>query len=84
VKLYISIFALILFASCNSGNYEARATIIERRAIDENSILIKYSFRAGNEIIIDSVRTKNKVIPHDSLRVVYSAADPGKNTLKFD
>jgi NDP-sugar pyrophosphorylase family protein len=83
MKTYISIFVLILFASCNNKYDETKAKIIERKVIDENNILIKYAFIAGNKTIVDSVRTKNKVIPHDSLTVTYSASDPTKNTLKF-
>jgi hypothetical protein len=84
MKLYISFFVLILIVSCSAEHYETKAKIIERRVIDKNNILIKYTFKAGDTMIIDSIRTKNKVIPHDSLRVVYSPSDPGKNTLKFE
>lgn len=73
-----------MIAGCSAGHYEAKAKIIERRALDKNNILIKYSFQAGNETIVDSVRTRNKVIAHDSLPVRYSSSDPRKNTLKFD
>ena len=83
MKVFISVIALIFLAACSADHYEARASIIERRVIDENNILIKYSFQAGNATIIDSVRTRNKAIPHDSLKVEYSVSDPAKNTLKF-
>ena len=84
MKVSISVFVALLFAACSAEHYEAKAKIIERRVVDNDNILIKYSFQAGDATIIDSVRTKNKVIPHDSLRVIYSPSDPGKNTLKFD
>ena len=84
MKFYISVLALLLLASCAADHYETKARIIERRVIDKNNIMVKYSFLAGDKTIIDSVRTRNKVIPHDSLRVIYSPSDPAKNTLKFD
>jgi hypothetical protein len=74
----------MIFSACSTDHYETKAKIIERKMLQDNELMIRYSFKAGNQVIIDSVRTKNKVIPHDSLRVIYSPSDPGKNTLKFE
>lgn len=84
MKRVYSILVLLALAACNAGMRETNAGIIERRVIAGEGLLIKYSFRAGDETITDSVRTKNKVIPHDSIRVKYSPSDPRKNTLDFD
>jgi hypothetical protein len=81
---FFCILLLAGLAACSADHYEAKAKILERKMLPGDELLIRYSFQAGDRTILDSVRTKNKVIPHDSLRVVYSASDPGKNTLKFE
>ncbi len=83
MKTFLLIFSVIAIISCSADHYEAKAKIIERRVLDDNSLLIKYSFLAGDKLIIDSVKTKNRVIPHDSLDVSYAVSDPANNTLKF-
>jgi hypothetical protein len=75
---------LITFVACSADHYETKAKILERKMLQDDQLLILYSFKAGDRTIVDSVRTENKVIPHDSLRVIYSASDPEKNTLKFE
>lgn len=75
---------LLVFFGCTADHYETKAKIVERKMLPDSQLLIRYSFRAGDRTFTDSVRTRNKVIPHDSLRVIYSASDPGKNTLKFE
>jgi hypothetical protein len=83
MKTFLLIFSAVLIISCSADHYEAKAKIIERRVLEDNSLLIKYTFKAGDKIITDSVQTKNRVIPHDSIKVSYSASDPGNNTLVF-
>jgi len=84
MKIHLTILLFLFIASCSPEHYETKATIIERRILEDSSLLIKYSFLAGNKTITDSVVTKNKVIPHDSLTVRYEASEPGNNTLKFE
>jgi hypothetical protein len=81
---FLVLLGLITLAGCTADHYETKAKIVERKMLQDGRLMIRYSFAAGKQTILDSVRTSNKVIPHDSLRVVYSSSDPRKNTLKFE
>lgn len=81
---FLLFMVVAVFVGCSSDHYETKAVIEERKMLPDGQLMIRYFFKVGNEIIHDSVRTKNKVIAHDSLKVVYSLSDPGKNTLRFE
>jgi hypothetical protein len=82
MRFIFLIFGMALIC-CTPGQHEAKAHILERRVLPGNQLMIRYSFSVGTETVIDSVRTGNKVIPHDSVTVIYSASDPRKNSLKL-
>ena len=83
MKFMSACVTLILLYSCSADHYETRARIIERRLLPDSQLLIKYSFVAGTQVVTDSVRTRNRIIPHDSILVRYSPDNPKKNTLRF-
>lgn len=74
---------LLFFAACSPDHYETKAKIIERRMLPDSQLMLHYTYKVGDKMIIDSAVTSNKVIPHDSVTVIYSSPGGGGSELKF-
>lgn len=82
MKKYLLFFIALIFAACSAGDQETLAHITQRRIEGTGKVMISYQFRAGNELISDSMEVaKAIVVPHDSVKVVYPAGNPSDSRL---
>lgn len=78
---------LVVATACNSrGVMETKAHILERKMLSNGKLLVNYVFRSEKgEVITDSVAVdEQRVIPHDSVPVIFSPKDPRENELKVE
>ena len=75
------LFVVFVFASCNTGEGEAKAKISERKLIAGGKLKITYSFETEGKLYKDSIEVNNTNIPNDSLKVVFSKENPNKHKL---
>jgi hypothetical protein len=71
-----------LFISCNNKQ-RTIAKIFERKEIDGNKLMIKYSFITDGKSITDSTIIDNKVINGDSIFISYDRSNPSETTLQL-
>jgi hypothetical protein len=69
-------FSIIIMFACSTSERQTFAHITERRMKAGGKLLISYQFREGNNMISDSIEVTNRVVPHDSVKVAFSAAHP--------
>lgn len=81
MKKYPFISLLLLLFACSSGQEESIAHITQRRVDQSEKLMITYQFVFEGKQYQDSVTVKNKVIPHDSLKVVFPSGHPEKSRL---
>ena len=75
------IFVILFFAACSTKQREAYAHITQRRLDTEGKLVISYQFNTGEKLYYDSVEVINKIVPHDSLKVVFSPGHPEDSRL---
>jgi len=76
------LIAVILFlAACSSKQREAFAHITQRRMDHAGKLVISYQFNNGEKLVYDSMELVNKIVPHDSVKVVFSPGHPGYSQL---
>ena len=71
--------------ACNSDSaVQTKAHILERKVLANGRLLVNYVFRARpGELVKDSMEVDSKkIIPHDSVPLIFSAKDPHHNELK--
>ncbi len=74
----------LLGACGHESTITARAHILERKAIKNGKLLIRYVFRAGEQQVADSLELeKETIVPHDSIPVEFSQNDPQQHKLKL-
>lgn len=85
--LWVVVLLLGAATACNSGGaIKTKAHILERKMLSNGKLLVNYVFRSQKgEVITDSVAVdETKVIPHDSVPLIFSAKNPRQNELKVD
>ncbi|MDB5246090.1 MAG: hypothetical protein JWQ40_484 [Segetibacter sp.] len=63
-------------AACQQQQKEVQAKIFERRALDDSSLVIKYTYTVENKTWIDSATIKNIVISKDSINLIPNPSKP--------
>ena len=81
MKNTLSFLFILLLASCTSKERETYAHITQRRMDAAGMLMISYQFNTGERLIYDSIEVKNKVVPHDSVKVVYYPEHPEDSRL---
>jgi cytochrome c oxidase assembly protein Cox11 len=76
MKKYLFILVILFGAACSGKEKEATAHITQRRLDKAGKLVISYQFNSGERLVYDSVEIPNRVIPHDSVKVVFSASNP--------
>lgn len=82
-----AVLLLVVATACNSRVVvETKAHILERKMLSNGKLLVNYVFRSEQgEVITDSVAVdEERVIPHDSVPVIFSPKDPRENELKVE
>jgi len=72
---------VLLVTACSAGERQTVGHITQRSMRPGGRLVIAYRFNAGNSTIADSVEMPNRVVPHDSVTVVFSVKDPAQNHL---
>ncbi len=77
---------MLLFAlACNgpAAKQKGMACITERKTLAGGKLLMKYHFKHAGGLMQDSVEIANKVVPQDSVSVVFSVQNPAENQLQL-
>jgi hypothetical protein len=70
-------FCIIIFTACSSKKQETHAHIVERRMGTGDKLIISYQFLVGTQLVSDSMEVpKNRIVPHDSVKLVFSTGNP--------
>jgi hypothetical protein len=78
---YILTISFMLLLACNSRQQQGFAHITERRQDTSGQLVIRYRFYAGETWIQDSAIIANQVLPHDSVKLVFTPENPKENHL---
>ena len=84
-KLLTILVVAVIFTACGERNsmLSARAHILERKITGDGKLMINYTFTTGQKAINDSLQVDTqKVIPHDSLTVLFSSKNPSNHHLQ--
>jgi len=81
MKNAICIFFVLFFAACSAKQRETIAHITQRRLDTAGKLVISYQFSHNGQLVYDSVEVINKIVPHDSVRVIYSLEHPQESRL---
>lgn len=79
-KRYLIALVLLVIA-CSAGEQQTVGHIVQRSIRPGDRLVIAYRFNAGNRTIADSMEMPNRVVPHDSVTVIFSVQDPAQNHL---
>lgn len=81
--MYTLLFLLSLLA-CSAKEQEADATITRRERNANGTLMVTYQFKAEDRLVMDSMElAANLVLPHDSVKVIFSPANPSESRLKL-
>ena len=77
------LFSCIIFCTaCSAKQRETLAHITQRRVDASGKVMISYQFHNGTSLVSDSMEVKqNTVVPHDSVKVLFSAENPANSHL---
>jgi hypothetical protein len=79
-NLLISCF--IVLAACAAKQRETLAHITQRRIEASGKVMISYQFLNGTSLVSDSIEVaKTSIVPHDSVKVVFSPENPSESRL---
>ena len=81
MKVNYGIFCLLLIGACHEQGHKTVAHITQRRIRDNGILVISYRYYNGKQLVSDSVALPNRVVPHDSLEVIFSAGTPSQSHL---
>ena len=81
MKKNFFILSILFFTSCSEKEQETFAHITQRRLDADGRLVISYQFNAGEKMVYDSIEVLNKVVPHDSVKVVFSPKHPEQSRL---
>jgi hypothetical protein len=79
------IVMILLAVACNgNASVQTKAHILERKVLANGRLLVNYVFKAPKGLMVkDSVEVDSKkIIPHDSVPLIFSAKDPHRNQLE--
>jgi len=78
------LFAAFLFLSCRQNNIkELSAKIIERKMLANGKLMLSYVFKADGKLINGSAVMENKVIPADTLTVIFHKENPAESRIRL-
>jgi hypothetical protein len=66
---------IVIFAGCSGNSHETTGSIIQRRETVPGRIMLTYQFMAGGQLFTDSMEVENRILPHDSVRVLLPSGD---------
>lgn len=81
MKKNLLIPVLLFFTACSTKEQETIGHITQRRLDGAGKLVISYQFNTGEKWVSDSMEVTNRIIPHDSIKVVYSVEHPQKSRL---
>lgn len=85
-KWIVAVAILGVAAGCSEKNtLLAKAHIIERKALANGKVRVNYVFETGERRLVkDSADVDSeRVVPHDSVSIKFSAVDPHKNQIQL-
>jgi hypothetical protein len=82
-KLIVLLLCVLAFTACKEKTGETRASIVQRKRMPAGKLLVSYQFRVDKVVYADSLIIQNRVIPDDSVRVIYSLSSPTQNHLEL-
>ncbi|MBI2273151.1 MAG: hypothetical protein EPO58_17505 [Chitinophagaceae bacterium] len=83
MKKILSFFLFLLLLACSAEQAQTRAHITQRSTGKAGRLMISYEFRVGDSLFSDSMELANRVVPHDSVTVLFSPANPRKSHLSL-
>ncbi len=83
MKKILSVSLFLLFLACSPEQEKARAHITERKTGKAGRLMISYEYRVGDSLFTDSMELANRVVPHDSVTILYSPANPRESRLSL-
>lgn len=83
MKTFLVILSATAFFACGKRESRATAYITQRRLDDSGRLVLTYRFMAKDAWVWDSIRIDNRVIPNDSLVVLFSSENPVKSRLEL-
>ena len=82
MKKNLLLFSIILLAACATKQRETLAHITQRRIDANGKVMISYQFLNGTSLVSDSMEfAQTSIVPHDSVKVVFSAENPSESHL---
>jgi hypothetical protein len=74
----------VTVACNNNASVQTKAHILERKVLTNGRLLVNYVFKARPGLVVkDSMEVDSKkIIPHDSVLLIFSEKDPHKNQLE--
>ena len=76
MKISPIIIIVLLIIACSNRQKQAIAHITERRLQNSGKLMISYQFHDGGNLFSDSMEIENRILPHDSVAVVYLPEKP--------
>jgi hypothetical protein len=83
MKIFLVIVTAIVFFACGKKESRATAYITQRRLDTSGRLVLTYRFMAKDTWVWDSMRVDNRIIPNDSLVVLFSSENPVKSRLEL-
>jgi hypothetical protein len=81
MKIRYPFFCLLLIGACREQANETIAHITQRRIKTDGMLVISYQYHNGRKLVLDSMELVNRIVPHDSLPVVFSSGTPSESHL---
>ncbi|MES2329373.1 MAG: hypothetical protein V4539_07210 [Bacteroidota bacterium] len=82
MKKNLLLFCITLLAACSAKQRETLAHITQRRIDASGKVMISYQFHNGASLVLDSMEVpKTLIVPHDSVKVVFSPENPSDSHL---
>ena len=80
---FLPIIILVLTNSaCNTNtSVQTKAHIFERKMLTDGKLKVYYVFNAGKNLMHDSSVVDNKILPHDSVTVMFKKNNPEESNL---
>jgi len=84
-KKILTLISVVLSAfifSCNSSTtIETKARIFERKLLQDGKLMVCYSFNTAGRQMQDSAIIENRVIPQDSVAIVFQKNNPANSDI---
>jgi len=78
----ILLSSLLALAACNSNtSIQTKAHIFERRLLNNGKLMVCYAYNTGKTIIRDTSIIENKILPADSVVIVFKKNNPAHSSL---